>query len=315
MVFIGSGVLSRLLTAAERCLGPSGESLLRTTALQTLTKPVEHLTFAELPVLLNAFDHTLRVQVGNEVARGLAATLDRLQSEIDAGLSTRLIGALFKRVGSVAEPLLRTTCTSLGYQLETVHASQLRVLAETLQASTVALLGREMADSLHAAVMDAEHRRPASVTKQLFEVARQHLGDNTEMIMSQLCREHLETEVDELDAGSVRALARAVEQYGPTVIGATFATQFAGETASLLVSPAEPLRRRVVQMTRDVVGPFAPQFLDEVCAAHGLPFTAVDYEHLMWLAEVLRTETAPLAGKVAADGLSRQLRAVLTGKR
>jgi hypothetical protein len=314
MVFIGSGILSCLLAAAERSVGPGGESLLRTTSLQTLSKPVERLTFAELSVLLNAFDHTVRVQVGHEVARGLAVTLDLLQAEIDAGLSARLIGALFKRVGSVAEPLLRTACTSLGYQLETVHPSQLRVLAETLQATTAALLGREMADSLKAAVMDAEHRPPTDVAKQLFEAALQHLGDHTETVMRRLCREHLEIEVDELDAGSVQALARAVEQHGPAVIGATLATQFARETASLMVSPAESLRRRVIQITRDVVGPFAPQFLDEVCATHGLPFTAVDYEHLMWLAEVLRTETEPLAGKEAADGLSRQLRAVLTGR-
>jgi hypothetical protein len=218
-------------------------------------------------------------------------------------------------VGSVAEPLLRSTCSSLGFLLETVDPSQLPELAEAMREATLALLGAETADALRVSVLESARTRPAALTPQILAVAREHLGDKGETIIQRLCREHLEIALDDLDAGSVRALAAAVERHGPAVIGAALAKGFSADMSRALVSPAEPLRQRIVTATRDVVGPLAPDFLNEVCAQRGLPFHAVDYEHLMWLAEVLRAETAPLAGKRAADGLARELRSFLTGRR
>ncbi len=315
MVFIGAGVQNRLFATAKRCFGPDGEAVVRAAAQQAFERPVDQLTYAQIPELLATVERTAQLQVGHEVAHALAEALDQLQARVDAGLSGRLVGVLTRRVGSAAEPLLRATCTQLGFLLETVSPSQLPELAEAMHKTTVALFGGEMADSLRVSVLDAARARLAGLTPQILALAREHLGDNGDTIIQRLCREQLEIALDDLDAGSVRALAMAVETYGPVMIGTVLATAFVSDASQALASPADSLRHRIVEVTRNAVGPLAPEFLEEVCAQHGLPFQAVDYEHLMWLAEVLRAETEPLAGKEAADGLARELRAFLTGRR
>ena len=312
MVCIGGGVENRLYATANRCLGPDGAALLRAAAEQCFGRSVEQLTYAQIPELLTATERMAAVHAGQGSAYALAAALTLLQAEVDAGLSGRLVGLLTRLMGSTAEPLLRAACAQLGFVPEAVDRARLRDLAEVIHETALSLLGGEMAASLRQSVLEAARLRPAGLTPQIVALAREHLGDEGEGYIQQLCRDHLEIALDDLDAGGVRLVAVAVEKHGPATIGAARAALFVADAAHALVSPAAPLRRRIVELTSDAVGPLAPEFIEEVCARHGLPFDTVDTEHLLWLAEALRVETEPLAGKNAAEGLERELRALRT---
>src|SRR5581483_8258099 len=104
---------------------------------------------------------------------------------------------------------------------------------------------------------------------------QEHLGDEGERLIQQICRDHLEIALDDLDAGGVRLVAAAVEKYGPATIGAARAAAFAADAAHALVSPAAPLRQQIIELASEAVGPLAPEFIEDVCARHGLPFDMV----------------------------------------
>jgi hypothetical protein len=97
------------------------------------------------------------------------------------------------------------------------------------------------------------------------------------------------------------------------MIGGARVAAFLAAARITLNSPNEQLRNRLVEMVTRRVGPAGRDFLHEICLEGGLPFQAIDYEHLMWLSETLRREAAPLAGKKGAEELARSVRGLLTG--
>lgn len=315
MVSIDAGARNRLIAAASRCFGLDGEVLVETVTRQSFNRPLDEMSYAELPGLLDAVDRAARIQMGNETAAALAAALLQLQEDIDAGFGGRLAGVLTSRVGAATEPLLNGACARLGVSLDALEPSRLPEVAVAIHTAASTLFGAEAAADLRTALLGVASARPAGLTPQILALTREQLGENGDAILDRLCREHLEIALDDLDAGNVRLLALAVERHGPALFGASLATTFVADASAGLRNPAGPLRHTIVELTRSVIGPFAPEFLDEVCSEHGLPFQAVDEGHLDWLAEVLRAEAEPLAGKEAADGLARELRALSTATR
>jgi hypothetical protein len=314
MVVIGSALQTRLLDAAKRHLGPGGDSALKDAAEHVVGVPLEQVAYAQLPALLSAVERDALLVAGRQTAFAIAEELDRLHVDAEAGLSGRLIGAVGKRLGPSAEPFLTNVCAKLKLHLETIDRGHLPQLADAVRQDAVLLLGPEVAGQLGQAVEEAAGARPVGLSKRVVELATEHAGAQGEPVMRELCHERLEIDLDDLDVDGVSLLARAVERDGPAKFGALCAAKFVAAAKQATVSPADGLRQKVLELAKRSVGPAGPDFVKRSCAKAGVPFEAVDFEHVMWLAEVVRTEAAPLVGKKGADEMARAIRGFLTGK-
>ena len=315
MVVIGTALQKRLLDAARQHLGPNGEQILRDAAEQDIGTPLEQVTYAQLPALIDAAERVAAPAAGRDSAFGLAAELDVLHADAGAGLSGRLIGAVGKRLGPSAEPFLTNVCARLGLDLAVLDRTQLSQLAAAARQDAGALLGADTADAVAAAVQEAGNVRPPGLVQRIVDVAREHGGAEGEPLVRDLCHQRLEFELDNIPIQGISPLARAVERDGPARLGKVRTAAFMTAVRQAVASPADTLRAKIVALTNQQVGPAGTIFLKKVSAKHGLPFDAVDYEHIMWLAEVLRAEATPIVGKQAADDLARGVRGFLTGDR
>jgi hypothetical protein len=314
MVVIGTALQTRLLDAAKRHLGPDGDTVVREAAHHVVGLPLEQLSYAQLPVLLTAVERDAPLAAGRQLAFSIAEELDQLHDDAEAGLSGRLIGTVGKRLGPSAEPFLANVCAKLTLQLETIDRGHLPQVAAAVRQDAALLLGPEVAAQLGQAVEDAANARPVGLSKRVIEVATERAGAQGEPVIRELCHERLEIDLDDLDVDGVSLLARAVERDGPAKFGALCAAGFMAAAKQASVSPADGLRQKVLDLARRGVGPAGPDFVKRSCARAGLPFDAVDFEHIMWLAEVVRTDATPLVGKKGADEMARTIRGFLTGQ-
>lgn len=315
MVVIGTALQTRLLDTAKRQLGPGGESIVREAAQRAAELPLEQLSYAQLPALLTAIERDAPSVVGRDAAYGLAEDLDALHTDADAGLSGRMIGAVGKRLGPAAEPFLANVCGKLGVSLTGVDRAQLPQIAVAVKAEASVLLGEDTARALAAAVEESRSARPPGLVARIIDLARERAGAEGETFIREICHERLEISLDEVDIDGIALLARAVERDGPARIGAQRTAAFLALARPVLASPSEPLRLKMLELAKKKIGPAGPDFLKRACSKAGLPFEAVDYEHIMWMAEVVRTEATPLVGKKGADELAREVRNFLTGGR
>jgi hypothetical protein len=102
-----------------------------------------------------------------------------------------------------------------------------------------------------------------------------------------------------------------VEQAGPAGLGAARTEAFVAAFRHAVVDPGEQLRSRLLELANTHLGPAAPVLLKRICTRHGLPFEAISYEHLMWLADAFRSEVAPVTGEQEAEEFAREVRALL----
>jgi hypothetical protein len=311
MVVIGTALQKRLLDAAREHLGADGEVVLRETAERELNIPLEQVQYTQLGALVAAAERAAAPIAGRGPAFAMAADLDTLAADADAGLAGRLIGAVGKRLGPSAEPFLANICGRAGLVLDEIERGQLLRLAAAVRTEAAILLGEESAEAVAQAVQEAGEARPPGLVRRLLEIAREHAGDEGEALVRDLCQ-RLEFELDEIPIAGIDPLARAVERDGPPRLGKVQTAAFMAAVQRAVVSPATGLRQKVVALTSREMGPAGPLFLKKATAKHGLPFDAVDFEHLMWLAEVIRAESAPIIGKQAADELAREVRGFLT---
>jgi hypothetical protein len=315
MVFIGIAQQARLFDAAKQHLGPGGESIVRDAARQILDLPLDQVTYPQLSKLLKVLEREAPARLGREPATALAAALLQMRSEAEVSLGPRLLAAVTKRMGPAAEPFLENVCSRHGLLMATLNKPDLLTIAQVIKQDAAVLLGDEAAQGLALAVLESANARPAEFSPKILALASEHLGPEGEAIVRSLCRARLEVEVEDLDADGLSLLARVIEEDAPARIGATRATAFVAAARKSITSPAEELRKKVLELTVRWVGPVGSDFVEDVCDQNGLPFRAVDYEHLMWLAEALRGEAVPLVGKQGADELARGVRALLTGGR
>jgi hypothetical protein len=311
MVVIGTALHKRLLDAAREHLGADGELVLRETAERELNIPLEQVQYVQLGALVAAAERAAAPIAGRGSAFAMAADLDTLAADADAGLAGRLIGAVGKRLGPSAEPFLANICGRAGLVLDEIERGQLPRLAAAVRTEAAILLGEESAEAVAQAVQEAGEARPPGLVRRLLEIAREHAGAEGEPLVRDLCQ-RLEFELDEIPVAGIDPLARAVERDGPPRLGKLQTAAFMAAVQQAVVSPATGLRQKVVALTSREMGPAGPLFLKKATAKHGLPFDAVDFEHLMWLAEVIRAESAPIIGKSAADELAREVRGFLT---
>lgn len=314
MVFIGTAQQARLFDAARRHLGPGGEALLKEAARTSFALPMEQLTYPHLLALLKNLESAAPASLGTPPAAALAKGLRALGAAPDRGLGARLIAAVAKKLGPAAEPFLETVCTRQGLLIATLDRHDLVPLAQAVKQDATPLLGEETARSLATAVLECGTARGADLAPQCIALATEHLGAEGEAILRSVCRNRLEVELEELSVETLDLLARVVEEEVPARIGRLRAAAFVEAARQAISSPATELREKILLLAKRAVGPVGEQFVQQTCAKNGLPFRAVDYEHLMWLAEVLRSEGAPLLGKQKADDLAREVRGLLTGR-
>lgn len=315
MVFISAEAGGRLDEVAKRELGPRGDHLLHETVQEHFGVPFARLSYAQFPKLLKAVQADAAALVGVEPAQLLAADLVELHRTAEAGFTGRIVAATAKRMGDAAEPFLDTVCARLGVLLPTVDKGTLSLLAEAVQESAQTLLGAETARALGAALLEAGNGRLADLPGQVSGLATARLGNSGEMIIRRLCRERMEIELDDVTVEAVRPLAAVVERDGAAMVGAVRVAPFVQAAQLAILSPTDSLRRKVGELTTRRMGPAGGDFVKEACARNGLPYQCLDYEHLMWFAEVLRAVAMPLMGKKGADELARDIRELLTGGR
>ena len=315
MVVIGTALQNRLMDAARRALGPDAEPMVREAAPRALGVSLEQVTYAQLPQLLAEVERDAPRTAGRQVALSMAEELDRLHTDADLGVSGRLIGAVSKRMGPAAEPFLALVCSRLGVTLAEIDRTHLPQIASAVRQDAAPLLGTETALALAIAVDESRTARPPGLVQRVIDIAVEQVGPDGEALIRALCHDRLEVPLDDLDVDGIALLARAVERDGPERIGALRAASLMTAMKGAITSPAESLRAKLLDLARRQIGPAGPDFVKRACAKHGLPFDAVDFEHIMWLAETMRAEAAPLVGKKGADDLARTFRALLTGGR
>jgi hypothetical protein len=312
MVVIGAALQKRLLDAAREHLGAESEGVLRDAAERELDVPLEQVHYGQLATLIAAAERAAAPIAGRETAFAMASDFEALAADADAGLAGRLIGAVGKRLGPSAEPFLSNICGRVGLTLEEIERDQLPRLATGVRAEAALLLGADTAELVAQAVQEAGDARPPGLVQQVIAIARDHAGAEGEALVRDLCHQRLELELDEIPIAGIRPLARAVERDGPPRLGRSRTAAFLAAVQRAVISPATALREKIVALTSRQMGPAGPLFLKKATAKQGLPFDAVDYEHLMWLAEVIRAESAPIVGKQVADDLARDVRNLLT---
>jgi len=312
MVVIGTALQKRLLDAAREHLGAEGERVVRASAEQTLGTPLEQVHYSQLASLLAAAERAAAPVAGRDVAFAIAADLDTLATDADAGLPGRVIGAVGKRLGPSAEPFLVNICGRADLSLDEIERAQLPALAAAVRKEATLLLGEDVAEGVAQAVQEAGDARPPGLVGRIVDIGRAHAGAEGEALLRDLCHQRLEFELNDIPIAGIGPLARAVEHDGPARFGRVRMAAFVVAAQQATASPAGPLRDKIAALTSRQMGPAAPLFLKKATARHGLPWEAVDYEHIMWLAEVIRAESAPIVGKQAADDLAREVRGFLT---
>lgn len=311
MVPITIALQQRLLDAARRELGPDGESLLRATCHRTLACDLEQVTYDQLPELLATVEREGPMMVGGASAAAMAGELYRLRTHADADLGSRLVRALTARLGPAADPCLAHVCSKLGLTLANLERAQLPLIATVIERDGAALLGPELARSVASACEEARRARPPGLDRLLTEIAREHGGPAGIAVIRELARARLGIDLEGVDIDGIAVLARAVEREGAGRIGAARTTAFIEAARRAIVGPGEPLRAHLLAVANAHLGPAALVFLKRVCACKGVPFEAVSYEHLVWLAEALRAEMVSLVGEDEAKEFAARVRALL----
>jgi len=311
MVVIAIALQHRLLEAARRELGPSGEVIIGTVAQRALGVPFEQVTYGQLDDLLAAVEREALWDAGKAAALELAEDLHRLRIHADADLGARLVDIVAKQLGPAAAPCLTAVCTKLGLVLKDIERTQLPHLAAAVKQEAIGLLGAETAAALAGAIEDARRLRPPGLALLMIDMAVEHLGPDGERILREICHERLEVDLDDVDIDGISSLERAVARDSVERIGAVLAAAFLAAARQAVIGPGTALRTEIMKLANRHLGPAGPLLLKRLAGTNGLPFEVVSYEHLLWLADVVRAETTPLLGAHSADELARGVAALL----
>lgn len=314
MVAIATSLQHRIIQAAEQHLGPSAEAFVREVCRNRLNTPFETLEYSQINALLRAIETDAGPVLGRRIADSLAEMLLQIRADIEAGIPGRLVGSVARVLGPAAEPFMRTVCAKMGITLDAVTRELLPAVARHAAAEVQPLLGSETAETLSHMIERVAHARPQGMVASVVDAAKRAMGQQGEQFIRELCRRKLEIELDDIEPDGLELLAQKVRAEAEGLIGSAGAQAFAQAVAAALVSPNVALRSKLIELARRFIGPAGEDFLRRSCRKMGMPWDAVDHEHLMWLAEVVRSESAPLIGKKQADEFARAVRGFLIAK-
>jgi hypothetical protein len=298
---IGNDLRRRLLEAARRELGQDGDSILREITERSLNVPFEEITYAELPHLLIAVHQGAPALAGRTPARDTARALDLLHVELEMEMQGRLIERLSESLGPAAEPFIVNVCAGIGLEYGQVTVPQLPLVAAAAERAGT-IFGPVLARSLAVTVGSAGAM--PGVAERVAVIATEQLGAEGDALIRDLCRVRLEKDLTEIQFDDLASLSRAVESDGPLRIGTTRTAAFITAARFAAVNPTNSARAPLVQVMNREMGPAGEVFLKKSCSRHGLPIEVVCYEHMPWLAGVLRQEAEPLLGARGAERLA-----------
>lgn len=309
---------TRLLDAAERHLGPGGESILHAAARDAADTSFERMTYAQLPSFFAAVEEAAPPVAGREPAEGLADQVDSLRAQPaqrshDPRLPDRLLAATRKHLGPAAEPFLTTVSARAGLALREIDHRALAQLLESIEKDAAAFLGADVAESLIASIKPLQSTPSSRTSTKLRSAARSFAGPAGERMLNEICREALGIELKELSDDRLAELAAATRQEAPRRFGDQRTSAFLDAARSAVTAPGADLRAAIMEFVTRLLGPAGPILIDEACERHGLPFEALTYEHVMWLAGELDAETAPTLNARDADQLGEGFRGLVTG--
>lgn len=313
MVAIAIATQKRILDAVGRHFGTASDDLVRDLCNQRLGAPFERLEFHQLGNLIKALDN----EAGTMLARRadlLADDILKIQQDIVAGMPGRLIVSVSRLLGPSAEPFMRTACSRMNIILETLEKKHLGEVAKIAAADAKPVFGEETAEALGNAIERAAFVRPATMVAALVDAAKQHMGARGEAFLRDLARQKMEIELDDIDPEALPMLANKVRASGADIVQTAAGPGLTQAIAAAIVSPNVSLRAKLIDTARKFVGPAAENFLKQSTRKAGMPWDAIDLEHMMWLAEVVRAEATPLIGKKQADAFAHIVRGYLTGK-
>jgi hypothetical protein len=311
VVVISIALQQRLLDAAARELGAQGEMLLAEATGQLLNRPFESLGYDQLPNLFAALEREMAALVGRASALALADDLERLRLQADVDLSARITDALAGEMGAIAAPFLATLCRALDVEVDYIHRGLLPKLAARAETEAKRFAGDEAAAAIGGAIEGVRGLRPPGFVPLLLEIAEEHAGPDGEQILREICTEHLKEELDRLTIDQLAALAGAVVEHGPAVIGPARTAAFLAAARRAIAEPGSALRARLLELARRQLGPAGTVFLRGAAERNGVPFEAIGYENLAWLGEVVRREAAALGSEREAGELARQIAGLL----
>lgn len=313
MVAIAAGLQSRILDAAGKHLGPTADEFVREVSRNRLNTEFHALEYNQINGLIKAIQADAGPILGRRTADALAEEILQTRADVEAGIPGRLVGSVGRVLGPAADPFMRNVCSKLDISLDAIDRSMLPIVAEAAGTEALPLLGKETAEAVQRAVERTAAQKPAGMVSSIIDAATQHIGPGGETMIRELCRNKLETDLEEIEPDGLKPLADAIRTEAAAAIGSAGALAFAQAVAAALVSPNDSLRQKIVDLAKRHIGPAGEDFMRRSCRKMGMPWEAIDYEHMMWLAEVVRSESAPLIGKNKADEFARSVRQFLVG--
>jgi len=314
MVAIATSLQHRIIQAAEQHLGPSAEAFVREVCQHRLNTAFEALEYHQINALLKAIESDAGSVLGRRIADTLAEMLLQIRADIEAGAPGGRGGAGAGGWGRGAGRSRAMGGPRGGTPWGGGRGGRRRAGARHAATGAQPLRGSEPAETLRHIIERVANVRPQGMVASVVDAAKRAIGQQGEPFIRELCRRKLEIELDDIEPDGLELLAQKVRAEAEGLIGNAGAQAFAQAVAAALVSPNVALRAKLVELARRFVGPAGEDFLRRSCRRMGMPWDAVDYEHLMWLAEVVRSESAPLIGKKQADEFARAVRGFLTAR-
>lgn len=308
MPLLTTSARTRILEATTQRLGSIGPDFARETCRADLATEFDALDYRAVDAFVTALTATAGAMLGRRMTDALAGAILRLADDERWSLSARLVLSVSHVLGAAAAPFLRTICAGLGITLEGIDRRALPRLARTAATHARPVFGPETAEAVRREIAAAVAACPDGLAAELRDLAHHHAGPHGEDLLREVCRASLGLDLDEAGPEHLRPLANAVRtDVSPATITAATAA-FAASVQAALVSPHDGLRDDLFVVAQRFIGPAGEEFLRKACARHGVPWEAVEDEHLEWLAETVRAEAVLFIGKAAADDFARSIR-------
>ena len=306
MVPLSAEARARLFEVARAMLGAPAETLVRDAAWRELKLPLEQVTYAKLRKLVRAIEESGAPSAA-EGWRGLAADIRGMAAAQPRRPADAVVAAVRAHVGGAAAPLLARACEALGISQDELEPDQLDLLAEVLKRDTRSILGDDAARALASAVSGFVSDRSRQLTTEIQGLVMTHLGPGGDEEFERLLR-GLDGGSFEPTAESLEALAQAIDGHAAAAATPQQPSGFATAAWKAISDGGAPLRRQVLAIAAEVIGPFAGDFVQDACRAQGVPFDLVDAGLLVWLTDVLYEEVRAFASPDQAERLKALLR-------
>jgi hypothetical protein len=302
----------RILDAAGRCLGAQGEELIRTAAMRSFRTSFDNLSYDQLDILLDALQREVPAEMSRAVARRLVEEIDLQCSPDSVEISEQLIHVISTVYGPSAPQFLLNVHAEMGGAPDVLTATHLPEVAEIAARLTRVALGPQTAQELSEAIRGVAPSDQPNLPAEILRIAAEQAGVNGEAGMRDLCRTHLEIDIEELHQEGLALLTGAINQDGGRAFTTRSMAAFVAEAQTALHEHGQSLRRELVATAGRFLGPASDVVVRRICARQGIPFDALTYEHIGGLALALRDEAHQYVGRDVADELMQSVAALLT---